>query len=61
MDRIFNGESDFKRSSFTSLTSGSCEKHVGGDSCPISACCETRLGVMSTWTGDCTNWTSHRP
>jgi hypothetical protein len=56
MDRIFNGESDLKKSS---LNSGGCEKHVGGDSCPISACCETRLGGMSTWTGDGTNWTSH--
>ena len=56
MDRIFNEESNFKKSS---LSSGGCEKHVGVDSCPISACCETRLGGMSTWLGDCTNWTSH--
>jgi len=61
MDRIFNGAYDFKKSSFTSLSIGSREKHVGGDPCLISACCETRLGVMSTWTGDRTNWTSHRP
>jgi hypothetical protein len=38
---------------------GAVKKYAGGDSCPISACCETTLGVMSTWMGDCANWTNH--